>query len=148
MDWKMSLVKMVFRNCGLACLVLLCCLPLIGCGGSANNYKAVSGAVTFQGKPVPEGAIQFCTDAKPPVVCGGAMIRDGKYQLPRDHGLAPGHYLVRITSTERIDNPDKAKNEMAPFFTRERIPAKYNSESELKVEVHPDKPTEFNFDLK
>ena len=144
----MRLSKMDCRFRALAYVALLCCLPLVGCGGPENNFKAVSGKVSFQGSPVPEGAIQFCTDSASPVVSGGAMIRDGQYQLPREHGLGPGKYLVRITSTERIDNPDKAKNEMAPFFTRERIPAKYNTQSELKVVVEADKPTEFNFELK
>lgn len=133
---------------GLVRTFWLCCLFLSGCGSSGNGYQAVTGTVKFQGQPIQEGAIQFCTDSKPPIVHGGAMIRDGKYQLPRDHGLAPGNYLVRITSTERIDNPDKAKNEMAPFFTRERIPTKYNIKSELKVEVASGKPTEYNIDLK
>lgn len=126
----------------------MCCLPISGCGGSGDGYRAVSGAVTFQGNLIQEGAIQFCTDSKPSVVRGGAMIRDGNYQVPREHGLVPGSYVVRISSAERIANPDKTQAEMSPFRTRERIPAKYNTESELKIEVRADQPAQFNFDLK
>lgn len=145
---KHRLPKIVDRVCGLVCVVIHCCLPLSGCGGSGNGQQAVSGVVTFQGNKIPDGSVQFCTDSTPSVVRGGAMIRDGGYQVPGEHGLTPGNYIVRITSAERIDNPDKAKNEMSPFFTRERIPAKYNTESQLKIEVRADKPTKFDFDLK
>jgi len=147
MDENMSLPRMIHRICCRSFVAFMCGMPLSGCGGSANGYQAVSGAVTFQGKPVQDGAIQFCTDGAQRVVCGGAMIRDGKYQLPREHGLKPGSYLVKISSAQRIANPDKAQAEMNPFRTRELIPAKFNTNSELKIEVRADEPAQFNFDL-
>lgn len=129
--------------------VMICSCLLSGCGGASSPYQPVTGAVKFQGQPIDEGSIQFCTAGAQPVVVGGSMIRGGKYELPQTHGLAPGSYVVRITSPERIANTEKSSTEMmAPFRTRERIPAKYNTESELKIEVHADKRAEFDFDLK
>jgi hypothetical protein len=123
-------------------------MPLSGCGGSDDGYQAVSGMVTFQGNLVPEGTIQFFTKGAQPVVCGGAMIRDGAYHLPREHGLAPGSYLVRINSPERIAVPGNVKDEMmAPFQTRDRIPAKFNTDSAINIKILAGTPAQFNFDL-
>lgn len=146
-DPKMHLTSRRRQTAVFAYVASICSMPFIGCGGSGNDYQAVSGVVTFQGKPIQEGAIQFFTLGDQPVVCGGAMIRDGAYELPRDHGLPPGAYLVRISWPERIPIPEEEQDPMNPFRTRELIPAKFNTESQLKIDVRSDQPAQFNFDL-
>lgn len=147
MNQMRLLPRMAVRIGCLFCVAWLCCIPLPGCGRTGSSYQEVTGKVTFQGELIKEGAIQFFTDGAQPAVCGGAMIRDGNYQLPAEHGLNPGCYLVRISSAERIDNPDKAQAEMSPFWTRERIPAKFNTESKLKIEFQAGQPAQFIFNL-
>jgi hypothetical protein len=75
------------------------------------------------------------------------MIADGKYTVPKEHGLKPGKYLVRISSTERVPNPNQTESSMNPFRARERLPAKYNTDSILTVEVRAGEHGPFNFDL-
>jgi hypothetical protein len=100
------------------------------------GLASVSGRVQFKGEDIKEGSIQFFTPGQPPTVAGGAVIRDGKYELPREHGLKPGVYLVRISATERTETPPPKDSPAMPAIrSRERIPDKYNTHSTLKVEI-------------
>jgi hypothetical protein len=128
-------------------LGLLGCALLSGCGSSGDGYQAVSGSVTYQGERISDGTIQFFSAGEQPVLCGGAMIRDGEYRLPQEHGLKPSNYLVKISATEKLPNPDKDEVAMNPFLARERIPSRFNTESTLTVEVQAGKRALFNFDL-
>jgi hypothetical protein len=126
-------------------LFLVSCAGVWGCG-RGDGFGAVSGSVTFQGKPLEEGTIQFYTPDEPPTLAGGAAIVAGKFELPREHGLKPGSYLVRISSTERTEIPAKGGIAMPGFRTRERIPAKYNTESTLKADIAQPGPLQFSLD--
>ncbi|MGE3803419.1 MAG: hypothetical protein AB7K24_01960 [Gemmataceae bacterium] len=117
---------------------------LSGCD-SGQGYQSISGIVKFQGAPVEQGRIQFFTTGENPTPQGGAMIVKGEYRVPREHGLKPGKYLVRISSPESTGAA--GADDMAPPPTRERIPSKYNTASELTVEVRAGERGEFNFDL-
>src|SRR5688572_18410502 len=70
----------------------------LGCGRS-DGRQLVSGTVTFQGKPLDQGTIDFYAAGKSTVEAG-ALITEGKYEIPADKGLLPGKYLVKIQSTE------------------------------------------------
>jgi hypothetical protein len=132
----------------LCCVLLIAVLPWMpGCSGN-GGYEAVSGSVTFQGQPLKEGSIQFFTPGEPPTVAGGAAIVDGKYAIPGEHGLKPGSYLVRISSTERTERASRDGVAMSGFKIRERLPAKYNSECTLKVEIGAGQrgPVDFTLD--
>jgi hypothetical protein len=123
----------------LAALALL----LAGCGRDPG-YQSVSGLVRFKGQPLDQGSIQFCRTGEQTGVYAGAMIANGRYVVPKEHGLKPGTYLVRISSTVR----DESKaSEMNPFLTRERIAASFNASSKLTVEVRAGEPGDFNFDV-
>lgn len=127
-------------------LVSLTVLPS-GCD-NGEGYQAVSGSVTFQGEPLKEGTIQFFTTGERPAPYAGAAISQGKYKVPKDHGLKPGKYLVTISSTEKVANTKKGGSSLNPFLARERIPSKYNTKSTLGVEVRVGERGQFDFDLK
>src|SRR5207253_625702 len=63
----------------LGCLVILAGLSLAGCSHQPRLYD-VSGSVTFDGQPIPEGDLLFIT---PDGTRGPdpAKITDGKYEL-------------------------------------------------------------------
>jgi hypothetical protein len=125
-----------------AFLVLL----LTGCGPAD---RSVSGTVTFQGQPLDTGTIQFYQTGASSVVSAGATINGGKYEIPNDHGLKPGTYLVRITSPE-VGGAANAKatfEKPFPAGLRERIPAKYNTQSKLTVDVRAGEKSRFDFTL-
>ncbi|MGC4003020.1 MAG: hypothetical protein QM811_07745 [Pirellulales bacterium] len=126
--------------------VLIACLAA-GCGGSRNGFQPVTGMVTFQGETVADGTIQFYQAGPPPVMYGGAMIRNGKYELPATHGLPAGDYVVRISSPERANPAETDGGTMSAVAFRERIPARYNEKSELKITVQPGESTVFDFPL-
>ena len=80
------------------------------------------------------------------------LIQDGRYEIPRKPGLAPGSYQVRIFSREsplRRGNPNApADVELIDPKAKERIPPRYNLKTELKAEVKKGGGNTFDFDLK
>lgn len=111
-------------------------IALVGCGGGPAR-KAVSGKVTFDGKPVGTGQIAF----EP--VSGGrlgiAQIVDGAYLMPSQQGPTAGNYVVRITGhrpTGRKAKASRVADGQALVDQYEQfIPSKYNEQSELKTEI-------------
>lgn len=87
------------------CVRLLLLAVVSGCGGGEQEYD-LSGAVTYQGKPVPMGTITF----EPDVTKGNngpagyAKIRDGQYDTSDEEGQATigGPHLVRILGLDGI----------------------------------------------
>lgn len=82
------------------------CAGLAGCGGSSDTTRRfdLSGAVTFEGKPVPAGTILFEPDPgkgnKGPA--GFAKIADGKFDTAAGgKGTIGGPHVVRITGSDK-----------------------------------------------
>ena len=106
-----------------------------GCGGAGQT--SVKGAVTLDDQPVGPGSISFLSTGE-----GGAnaaaAIEDGKYQTPPDRGPRPGTYKVEISwpkkTGKKIPSLDPG---IMSDETREAIPAKYNAQSTLTVEIQP-----------
>jgi len=73
------------------------------------------------------------------------MIQNGVYEVPREHGLKPGTYLVKISSSEKDPNV-KGGTGLNPALVRESIPALYNKESTLKVEIVAGGKRDFDLD--
>ena len=71
------------------------------------------------------------------------MIKDGKYSIPHNQGLAAGDYIVRLYASEDTGEISKITN--APLF-KEQFPPKYNTASQEKITVSKDK-TVFDFNL-
>jgi hypothetical protein len=117
-----------------------------GCGAEAGSRRAVSGTVTFNGAPLDRGTITFTATSDSGGERGGALIDNGKYELPAAHGLEPGTYRVEISSPEESTSSaeDYAAGNM-PLTNPDRIAAEFNTESSLTVEVTSSGPNEFNF---
>ncbi|MEQ8633312.1 hypothetical protein [Gimesia maris] len=122
--------------------LFFCALTLTGCfGGSAEHIEraAVSGSVTYDGKPLPEGSIQFVPDvdaAGKPVrgKLAQALIKDGSYSLSVEEGPAVGNNKVLINAirnTGKFEESDGQKTEIMQQY----IPARYNTQTTLKYEV-------------
>ncbi len=79
-------------------------LLLSGCGGEKIYH--LSGAVTFQGKPVPAGHIVFepDTSAGNSGAASFATIKDGRYDTRslNGHGSVGGPHHVRILGLDGI----------------------------------------------
>jgi hypothetical protein len=126
--------------------VLLTFAFLAGCGEEEPAGKPVSGHVTFHGKPLDHGSIQFTPAAEQGTMSGG-MIKDGHYQVSAEHGLKPGLYDVRISSKEGGPPPSDDLPGEVKDPPKERIPAQYNSRTTLKAEVKESGENKFDFTI-
>lgn len=125
----------------------MCCLPVaVGCNPRAKEKPTlapVKGTVTMDGQPLAKVDVTFFSD-EGGQVASGATDDSGVYELRfsgRDLGAKIGPNTVRITTPlEEIPG--------APAW-KEKVPAKYNSKSQLKADVKPGpQPNTIDFELK
>ena len=134
--------------------LIACCVGMFGCGSqNPHSRLPVSGTVSFDGAPLDQGLISF--EPQPgakAVVNATATIAGGKYELPAEAGLTPGSYTVAISSRPPApplpSDPVKAMEEASKPAPAERLPARYNANTELKATVTEAGPNKFDFDLK
>jgi hypothetical protein len=129
---------------GIAPTILLpAMLVLAGCGHS--KVAEVSGTITYDGKPLQEGAIVFFpADGNGPT--SGSVIQDGKYVAQK---VWVGDAKIQITSPKDTGIKKKVydtQDSPEVSITTELLPAKYNSASELKYTVTSGKQIK-DFDL-
>jgi len=128
------------------------CLALcVGCGSDDGlNRKALSGKVSVDGAPVPNGSVGF-----EPLVAGGvgsgAVITDGVYKIAAKDGLPPGKYRVRITGNDGkqfLVSPGKMPGDEEIPKIKQLVPPKWNADGKHDIEVKNEGPFEFDFDIK
>ncbi|MEZ6072601.1 MAG: hypothetical protein R3C10_20660 [Pirellulales bacterium] len=133
------------------CLVLLLgaiAVCVAGCGpDNPRGRLAVSGTVTLDGKPLDTGTIEF-SPQDPTGVGTGAAIEAGAYTIDVQHGLPPGTYDVRVFSPDATATPAGPPGPLGPPAVEDRIPPRYNAETELSITVTADGDTVFDFPLK
>ena len=86
-----------WRRQGVGLLAAIALASLAGCN---TGRFPVSGEVTFNGKPIPEGTISFePADRQGPTT--GGKIADGKYRLDGNSAPLPGKKTVRIFAARK-----------------------------------------------
>ncbi len=116
-------------------------LALGGCSEPAGpKTMRVWGDVTYDGKPVTDGTIDFiASDGSPPAQ---APIKDGHYDLPASSGLlAEKTYRVEISSMAKTGKTvPNVMGDGAPTMEGlyNIIPKEYNIETTLNAAVSPD----------
>lgn len=123
-------------------------LIVAGCGG---RQISVSGAVTFDGRPVEDGTLVFePADGKGPTM--GGRIEGGRYEVTGQAGVLPGKKIVRIRAVRKTGRRVPAGPPTPPGTMVDQveryIPAIYNSESQLTVQLAPDCANQHDFHLK
>jgi hypothetical protein len=113
-----------------------------GCGPKTDRL-GISGQVNLDGAPLDEGSIRFTATSDKPMAAG-ALIREGRYEIPAEKGLLPGEYAVVIRSPD--NEAPKILYEGFPTAP-DRIPKQYNAETTLKVEVVRGEENHFEFDV-
>src|SRR4051794_19054940 len=84
-----------------------------GCGAAGDELsrQPVSGTITLDGKPLPDGSITLVPVGDGPAA--GATIAAGAFAIPRADGPVPGTYRVEILSVQStgrtIPNPEGPK---------------------------------------
>lgn len=138
------------------CLLFVTLVSVGGCGAGVDplQRQAVVGNVTLNGEPIEEGSITFQPEAASGetttggATATGAVISEGKYEIPKENGLAPGSYRVSISSPEPV--PDRSGDDLMnnPGPPRkERVAAKYNSKSELQAKIESGSQNTFDFQV-
>ena len=126
-------------------LVTLLTACLLGCGGGGprefEERHATTGVVTLDGAPLAKGEIVFESpeDVAAGIPPGIGRIENAKYQAT----VSTGKKVVRISSLLVTGEPD----EMGIAPTRQLIPAKYNTDSQLEAVITESGDNEFDFDL-
>lgn len=114
-------------------LLLSTVLLTAGCGGTDGpDLGYVEGTVKMDGKPVPNAVLTFQPENARPSY--GRTNEEGWYELvytDEKLGATVGTHQVRITTGEEGDEDSGVEGQ------KERIPAKYNVNSELTREVEP-----------
>ena len=124
---------------------------LVGCGES--NRAAVNGTVTLDGQPIEDGTINFIPTHDSAASAAWGPIKGGSYSIPAHEGPTVGSSRVEIRWTRKTGKkiPAIAPAPKGSFTeeTREAVPVRYNSQSELKRDLQKGENTlDFNLDPK
>lgn len=130
-----------------AVFLVLAAGAVSGCG-TAGNRVSVGGKVTVDGHPVESGTISFMPVTGTPGPSAGGPIRAGVYAISANAGPSPGKHRVEIKAMRKTgksvtDDFGNTKDQIEQF-----VPARYNSQSELTVELKPGGNRDVNFDLR
>lgn len=123
------------------CLAGILALPTSGCGHGGKGI--VRGEATLDGEPISQGAVHFFPVAGDAPSAGGPIV-DGAFSVE-----APiGPMRVEITAPKVIGKRKAYNTPESPLVDvlAERVPARYNAQSELTFEVKP-RTNRVRFDL-
>ncbi len=115
-----------------------------GCSGR-SDLVLVEGRVTLDGEPLSGATVVFTSGQGRPAT--GVTDKNGYYTLYAEEGVRgcrPGKYRVQIT-TARGESLDES-GQVIPAVP-ERVPARYNVQTELEFLVTPGKKNVANFEL-
>jgi len=139
----MSLASLPRRLTAVLAPICLAAAVLTGCGGNTGpTAMRVWGEVSYDGKPVEDGKITLTPTGETPGGSVAGVIKEGKYDIPRDEGpYAGGTYKVEISSLAKQGKAlpnvvDPGGPSLAVF--EELIPRQYNADSTLTLKVSED----------
>jgi hypothetical protein len=125
------------------CVILLLSLPWVGC--SKVDTIGLEGEVTFDGQPVTTGTISFEPQDTNTGTFVATTVQDGKYALLAEKGVKPGFYRIRISAPDLSRAPPQAAQAEGSVVIPELIPAAWNANSEVTIEVTADGEHRFDF---
>ena len=111
---------------------------LCGCAGDGLERVVVSGTVTFQGEPIPNGDILFYPQSGTAGPVSGASIKDGHYTIDGNGGVPAGEHSVEIRAfrvRETTQLPEGISAEDLPGQRLQYLPAVFNDQTSLEASV-------------
>jgi hypothetical protein len=118
-----------------------------GCGNDGGLSRVeVSGAVSYDGKPVEKGQIRFLPMQGTSGPATIDPINGGRYTTSNTGGVPVGSHRVEITGYDPVEYANAPTGPGSPPV-RQRLPEKYNRKSELSVTLDAnsdDSPLDFN----
>jgi hypothetical protein len=122
-------------------LLLLSGLPLLVVG--CKSEPTVTGIVRLDGDPLEHGSIRFVPVKGTPGSDAGAVIRLGKYSIPK--GLTVGKYKVEIQGARKVPGK-KTRDLISDELRDDEVPIEFAEFDQIR-EVGPG-PNPLDFDLK
>lgn len=121
-----------------------------GCSGGDGRTE-VTGTVTLKGTPLKDGTVSFePLDGQP--TRATAVITAGAFSVPRESGLTPGKYLVRVSAGDgkTAVNPVSPDQPPGPgggtnIISKELVPPDWNVNSKQERTVSKEGPNRFEF---
>ena len=133
---------------GCRCLFCILLLAISGCGNDSRRQQ-LEGTVKLDGEPLAEGSIMFIPQSGTSGPSAGGPIKEGRFSIESERGTFAGKFLVRVTATHKtgrkIRDPDSG---VMIDEEVEIIPARYNRQSELTVDVQENEMKPFDFLLR
>ncbi len=134
-------------------VALASALFVVGCSGG-DGREAVSGSVKLKGQPLPEGGVVKFEPLEKQGTEGLSVVSAGKYSIPRENGLKPGRYVVRVSAGDGKTavnpvNPDQPPGPGggANIVSKNLVPAEWGRNSKQEVTVAPGGTNVFDFNI-
>lgn len=137
-------MRLDVRRSGRCCLVMFAAAAAFaGCGKAGVERAEVRGEVTFDDEPVDDGTITLVPAEGTTSSGSGGFIKQGTYVIERAKGPTPGNYLVQIVARRETGREIPAGPPAPPDAkvkeVKQYIPAKYNTQTTLRIEITPGK---------
>jgi hypothetical protein len=103
--------------------ITLCviCLALVGCGPKGLPSKAIGGAVTCGGQPVPTGQVSFVPIEGTPGPTSAALIVDGRYRVEARGGVPLGKHRVCVDARKKTGRKVEGHNGREAVLVDEEV---------------------------
>jgi len=140
------------RGCFTFLLAVAVAAGVVGCSAHDGRME-VAGTVKLKGQPIKDGAIVLFEPLENQDTAGNATVTGGAFSIPRQVGLKPGKYLIRITAGDgkTAVNPVDPDSPPGPggtnIISRDVVPSDWNVNSKQEVTVTKDGPNKFDFNV-
>jgi hypothetical protein len=124
----------------LASLLIVMAVLAMGCDGSGSHIEPVSGRVTLDSEPLPGARLMFQPDAAGGSPSYGTADQEGRYELGYKRGVRGAHVGMHSVTIQAGADADGS--------TPRTLPARYNTQTELRREVKSGVENTIDFELK
>jgi hypothetical protein len=125
-----------------------------GCSDAPDGRLEVSGTVFLKGQAIKDGAIVLFEPLDNQDTAANVTVAGGTFTIPREAGLKPGRYLVRVTAADGKTAINPLDPETGPgpsggtnIISKDLVPRDWNVNSKQEVTVTKDGPNKFTFDI-
>ena len=140
---------------GMVAAILLFSL-ISGCAERGPHRVPVTGRITYQGRPVPDGWVSFTRlgelpQGVPSRPATGELDQDGRYSMKTfgdDDGVMPGEYAVAVVAIDyERAKAARGPGQPQPYTIPQRYTRPETSGLTVTIPEEASGALEFNFDL-